>query len=156
MGWVKFTGDYAKLKTMGYKFQKLYARNYMSWNRGDLWIFKVGKDITHNEFNLYDFISFMRTNPVVREYESNARNSKIVSFLIEYDDKGNTKFLPYDEENRRRMSRSMDAWREWEEDSGEPAPIMMSSKAVPYELIEQLQELNDLGWYELVEGDLES
>ena len=149
MGYVKFTGDYSKLKSMGYTFQRLYAANYMQWNRGDLRVWRKGSDITHDEFNLYDFISFMRSNPVVREYEGSG--GKIVSFLIEYDDKNNVKFLPYDDVNRRRMSESMTAWGEWDKDSGEPAPIMMSSKAVPMELIEQLQELNDLGWYELVD-----
>ena len=62
MGYVKFTGDYSKLKSMGYTFQRLYAANYMQWNRGDLRVWRKGSDITHDEFNLYDFISFMRSN----------------------------------------------------------------------------------------------
>ena len=49
---IKFTGDYSKLKTMGYEFQKLYAGNYMQWCKrsGGEWspttrIFKKGSDV---------------------------------------------------------------------------------------------------------------
>lgn len=156
MGWVKFTGEYGKLKTMGYTFQKLYAANYMSWHRGDLFIFKKGHDITHSEMNLYDFISFMRTHPVVKEHSYGHGDDAgvIVSFIIEYDDKNNVKFFPYDDENRKRMVDTMMEWGEWDKDSGKPAPPMMSTRAVNKELIEQLKELNDLGWYELVHEDI--
>jgi len=49
---IKFTGDYSKLKPMGYEFQKLFAGNYMQWCKrsGGEWspttrIFKKGADV---------------------------------------------------------------------------------------------------------------
>ena len=60
---LKFTGDYSKLKYQGYKFMKLYARNYMSWSKNGVFIFKVGKDITHGEYDLAKLVRFMSDYP---------------------------------------------------------------------------------------------
>lgn len=46
---VKFTGDFAQLKDLGYSFQKLYAANYQQWNKDDLRVWKKGQDVTHDE-----------------------------------------------------------------------------------------------------------
>jgi hypothetical protein len=45
---IRFTGDYSKLKNMGFVFQKLYASNYMQWSHEDagIRIWKAGKDLT--------------------------------------------------------------------------------------------------------------
>lgn len=154
-GYVKFTGDYAKLKTMGYKFQKLYASNYMQWNKGDLRVWRKGADMTHDEFSLYDFITFIRTNPVFRTYKSMYKSMGLVSsFLTTTDSKNNTTFLSYTDENFKLYRGNMDAWKEWADEGkekGEPEPAYMSSKRLDTELLEQLQELKDLDWYELAE-----
>lgn len=44
--YIKFTGDYSKLKTMDYEFQKLYAGNYMQWCNDGTRIWKKGGDVT--------------------------------------------------------------------------------------------------------------
>lgn len=48
--YIKFTGDYAKLKSMGYEFQRLYAGNYMQWcsdnGNGHLRVWKRGAELT--------------------------------------------------------------------------------------------------------------
>lgn len=47
---MKFVGPYAELKNNGFKFQKLYASNYMQWTKGEkyrkLRIWKLGADVT--------------------------------------------------------------------------------------------------------------
>lgn len=44
---IGFTGDYAQLKHMGFKFQKLFASNYMQWHhkKADISIWKKGADV---------------------------------------------------------------------------------------------------------------
>lgn len=44
--YIKFTGDYSKLKTMGFTFQRLYASNYMQWCNDDTRVWKKGSDVT--------------------------------------------------------------------------------------------------------------
>jgi len=155
-GYVKFTGDYAKLKGMGYKFQKLFASNYMQWNLGDLRVWKKGSDITYDDYDLYDYITFVRSNPTYRTYNSMfGKKELIYSFLVSVDDKNNTTFLSFTEENKKLYLGNMDEWKEWEEDSGEPAPAYMTSKRLDVEMLAQLKELEDLGWVELVELDAE-
>lgn len=46
---VQFTGDYARLKSMDYSFQKLYAANYQQWNKDDIRIWRKGRRVTHDE-----------------------------------------------------------------------------------------------------------
>jgi hypothetical protein len=47
---VKFTGEYCQLKTLGYSFQHLYAGNYQQWNKKDLSVWRKGEDVTHDKF----------------------------------------------------------------------------------------------------------
>lgn len=49
--YLKFTGDYAKLKSMGYTFQKLFARNYQQWNNGIFRIWRKGTEVTCDRTN---------------------------------------------------------------------------------------------------------
>ncbi len=145
--YLKFTGDYAALKHMGYTFQKLYASNYMSWTKNGVYIFKKGADITHGEIDLYKLITFWRTKPEVRSYDTG------ISFFKFYnnpDDGYDYDYRPRTEENINRYRANLDEWGKWDEDSGEPAPQYMSSTSVGKDLLAQLEELNKLGWYELV------
>lgn len=152
--YVRFTGDYAKLKTMGYKFQKLYASNYMQWNRGDLRIWRKGSDITHDELDLYDFITFIRSKPVFRTYNSMFGKKELVySYIISIDDKNNTILLPYTEKNKNLYIANIKEWDAWDKDSGDPSPDFMTTKRLDTELLAQLKELEDLGWLELTEGE---
>jgi len=46
---LKYRGRYSDLKNEGFKFQKLYARNYMVWHRevGEsyVWFWRAGRDV---------------------------------------------------------------------------------------------------------------
>ena len=60
MEYIKFTGDFAELKKMGYKFHKLYARNYMCWMKGTLAIWKKGSDVQMDEFRNFLAVAILR------------------------------------------------------------------------------------------------
>lgn len=51
---IHFKGEYAKLKSMGYQFQRLYAGNYMQWcsdgGEGELRVWKRGAQLTVGPF----------------------------------------------------------------------------------------------------------
>lgn len=59
MKYVQFTGEYTKLKTIGFKFQKLFANNYLQWNSGDYRVWKKGNDITNDRFTDAEFASIV-------------------------------------------------------------------------------------------------
>lgn len=50
MKMIEFTGDFKQLIPMGYKFSRMYARNYICYHQDDIWIWKKGKDIEINDF----------------------------------------------------------------------------------------------------------
>ncbi|MFA5312356.1 MAG: hypothetical protein WC375_03425 [Methanomassiliicoccales archaeon] len=62
--YVKFIGKFADLKTIGYKFQHMYANNYMCWTKhadpegyGDtVWIWKKGRDVEFNDINSLTYL----------------------------------------------------------------------------------------------------
>jgi hypothetical protein len=54
-GYVKFTGDYSRLKELGYGFQKLYAANYQQWNKGPVRVWRKGTDVTFDTLQDHHF-----------------------------------------------------------------------------------------------------
>ena len=154
-GYIKFTGDYSKLNSMGFTFQKLYAANYMQWEKGGLRIWKKGHDITHDEYNLYKLITFLRTKPAVRAIPEGYGNS-VFSFFKFYKDNTNQDYdyLPYTEENRKRLGDNMHAWLKVTDDTPRSElPPCHTSTIVTEKLVRMLEELEALGWYEVVECD---
>jgi len=146
-GYLKFTGDYAALKKMGYTFQKLYANNYMSWHKGDIFIFKKGSDITSGSLNLYKFVVFMRTNPLMRIGDG------YMAFFKFYADADTDEYeyLPHTPENIQRWKDNMDEWGKVDANTPrDQLPPHHTVEVVGKEIFNQLQELNDLGWYEPV------
>lgn len=61
---LKFIGDWRKLIPLGYKFQRLYARNYICYSKGQIdnriWIWKKGKDIELSGVNNKDTCLIMK------------------------------------------------------------------------------------------------
>ena len=147
-GYVRFTGDYAQLKGLGYEFQKLHAANYMSWNKNGVFIFKKGADVTHGEIDLYNLLSFLDTNPEVRETDD-----RIIFFKQEIEEgiahSSNFYFLPYDAAHRKAYCASQRAWASYTD--GMEKPPYISTQSVTHELLAQLNELRERGWLELVE-----
>jgi len=139
-GYVKFTGQYNKLKSMGFEFQKLHAMNYMQWERNDFRIWKKGSEITHDELRLYTFMKFLETCPTLRVLDN-----RVVSFYYIRNDKTHeVEYLPYTEENKKMY------WAFMQNDDDFP-DIYISSQAIDKKTLDDIKEFKDLGWYELVD-----
>lgn len=148
--YLKFTGDYAKLKSMGYTFCKLFAANYMAWSKGGMFIYKKGAEVTDGNLDLGKFMLFMEAQPLVRDYGTG------ISFFKFYTnvDENEYDYHPWSDENRQRIRDSMVEWADWNEDSGEPAPKYLGdSFQVSKKKIAQLEELKALGWIEVAYMD---
>ena len=90
-----FVGDWKKLKPLGYKFQKLYAANYICYHKGneysteEIWIWKKGKDIQCSTLNALEtsfLIKYLMDKNFILEdkYPRFAFNTKTET-LEEYD-----------------------------------------------------------------------
>lgn len=158
-GYVKFTGDYKKLKSMGFEFQKLYASNYMQWCKNHFRVWKKGSDITHDDYDLYKLITFLRTNPTVRSYkdkEGNLESITFYKFRDSNDDPYNYYYAERNEENDKRYADNNKAWTNLPKDCpDEDLPHSYDWVWVKKDTLDFLQELKDLGWYELVEYNKE-
>jgi hypothetical protein len=54
VNYIKFIGDYSKLKSQGYTFQKLYAGNYMQWEKDGFRVWKRGAELTIDDLTNYE------------------------------------------------------------------------------------------------------
>jgi len=75
--YIKFVGDYSKLKSMGYEFQKLFAGNYMQWcKRSDgkfsssTRIFKKGAEVCLDRLTNYEGSFF----ELYMDYKNNGKD----------------------------------------------------------------------------------
>lgn len=156
-GYVKFTGDYSKLKGMGFTFQKLYASNYMQWERNSFRVWKRGGDITHDEYKLFKLIRFMRTKPVLRQTTLMDGSKRFVFYKLYYATEYNQydyDYHPYDDEHIKlfrdyyqAVNKHIEAGGTGEDDNF-PEPIG-DSVYLGKEDMDVLKEFEDLGWYEL-------
>lgn len=152
-GYLKFTGNYNKLQEMGYEFQKLYASNYMQWHKDGLRIFKRGADITHGNINLYKLVKLMRG----LESDNDVKQSeKCVSFYKFYSnvDANEYEYYPITTETRQQY---MDNGKQWatlpEQCPNDDFPPYMVMETVMKTMLRDLEELNKLGWYQLVKHE---
>ncbi len=146
-GYLKFTGEYKQLKTMGYEFQKLFAGNYMQWHKNGLRIFKRGSDITHGNIDLYKLVKFMRgcESPAHVQVSTNH-----ISFFKVYNKDNSYEYLSMTEENRQKYIKINEAWGKVKSDTPEnDLPPHWTTEIVRKSMLIDLEELNKLGWYEL-------
>jgi len=153
-GYLKFTGDYKKLKKMGFEFQKLYASNYMQWHKNHFRVWKKGSDITHDEYDLYQLVKFLKTNPKVKSYKDKDGNLESITFY-KFRDSNSDRDYYYgerNEENSKRYADNQKAWLNLSEDApDEDVPPSYDWAWVKKDTLDFLQELKDLDWYELVQ-----
>ncbi|RLA50696.1 MAG: hypothetical protein DRQ98_12510 [Gammaproteobacteria bacterium] len=155
-GYVKFLGDYSKLKGMGFTFQKLFASNYMQWERNHFRVWKKGGDITHDEYNLFKLIRFMQTHPELRTSTSLDGNTSFVFYKLYYATEFNQydyDYHPYDKEHIKLFKDYYQAVHEHIEAGGGadddfPEPIG-DSVYMRKKDMDVLTEFTDLGWIEL-------
>jgi hypothetical protein len=144
-GYVKFLGDYSKLKSMGFTFQKLFAGNYMQWSRDGFRVWKKGSDITHDRVNLFKLIRFLRTEQVVRQ------SDKFITFFKFYTDEENNiyDYYPLTDENIKKMNDNRKLWSADNYDENNPPPHLGEYEHFKIKDLELLREFKEMGWYEL-------
>lgn len=150
-GYVKFTGDYSKLKGMGFTFQKLFAGNYMQWCRNHFRVWKRGAELEHDRFKLFKLIRFMRTKPELGETNFLDGSHRFVFYKMYYATEYNDydyDYHPYDEEHRQLFADYNQAVGEHREGDDFPEPIG-DVVFVGKKDMDVLKEFEDLGWYEL-------
>lgn len=83
---IKFIGDWKKLIPMGYKFNRLYASNYICYSKGEInshiWIWKGAKDVCINDLHGDSYLVLqylIKTNF--------AKAEKYNTFVIDMDNK---------------------------------------------------------------------
>jgi hypothetical protein len=54
VNYIKFVGDYSSLKNKGYTFQKLFAGNYMQWEKNGFRVWKKGAELTIDRLTNYE------------------------------------------------------------------------------------------------------
>lgn len=147
-GYVKFTGDYSMLKSMGFTFQRLFAGNYMQWCRDHLRVWKKGSDITHDDYDLYKLIKFLRTEPLLRDYKTG--NFGAFQFYSD-PDRNIYDYYPVTEENVKRYRDNMELWSSDNYDENNPPPYLGSMFSISKQVIADIKEFESLGWLELVD-----
>lgn len=150
-GYVKFTGDYSKLKGMGFTFQKLYAGNYMQWEKNHFRIWKKGSDITHDSYDLFKLISFLETKPLLKKHEFKDGRVSYSMFKFYTNPAENIyDYFAFTEENLNRHIQHMKDVSAYIADKSLPEPEYLGDwEWVDEKTLAFIKELKDMGWYEL-------
>lgn len=134
---IRFTGDYSKLKSMGYGFQKLYAANYMQWCNGDTRVWKKGAEVTLDtltnfEGPFFELLMLHLDNRIPIEFRHNC-----LAVICNGDD--------------HTVSLDRTAYRKQWDDmiDGKDVPYTLTESLVRRESLDPLLKLINLGWVEL-------
>ena len=146
-GYVKFLGDYSKLKGMGFTFQKLYASNYMQWEKNSFRVWKKGAELEHDDYNLFKLITFLRTNPEMKVW-NNGESFWLYKFHLEADE-SEWNYYPYSEENHKKYGDWNKLWIADDYDEDNPPAYLGTSLSLGKEVIDFIKEWDDMGWIEL-------
>ena len=153
---IKFTGDYSKLKTMGYGFQKLYAGNYMQWYKQSggehsarTRIFKRGSDVcmdrlTNFEGPFFELYMDYKNRGEALPWEDmlySGRSLKLVTNQSDYS--VSFDYKPYIDQERANM-------KAFEKDKNtEDVCFDLQTTWLKEPHLTALDELITLGWVEL-------
>ncbi len=136
--YIRFTGDYGKLKSMGFGFQRLFAGNYMQWCNKNTRVWKRGTEVTHDRL----------TN-----FEGAFLELYLATDDLPIDDRGHLRVFT-DRENDS-VSFDQQAWiDEGRARMKDPENDKLYNHDVVYLSsvdLEPLGELIDLGWVEVAE-----
>ena len=137
--YIKFTGEYGKLRSMGFVFQRLFANNYMQWCNKNTRVWKNGAEVTHDRLTNFE-------GPFLELY--------MATDDLPIDDRGCLRVYT----NRKNHSVSFDDQQAWVEEGR--ARMEDPENEELYNLdcvylhavdLEPLGELIDLGWVEVAE-----
>lgn len=148
-GYVRFLGDYAELKSLGYGFQKLYARNHQQWHKEGVRVWRKGAEVTFDPLMahlLAQLIQWMSEAKGGLTYEP-SRTFKNTSFLRCYINT-ETGLMTQDRSE-------YDVWiKKIATEDADSIPNfnfnLWESKAFTPESLSPLQELLDKGWLKVV------
>lgn len=139
--YIRFLGDYSKLKSMGFAFQKLYASNYMQWCKGTTRVWKKGQEVTHDRLTNFEGAFFelylqCKKNGEEPPFHKTAYRGK--EYLRVYTDRGDwsATFNP-------------DKYRENQHAPIEEYDPKIESVCLVREDLSVLDRFYDLGWVEL-------
>ena len=144
-GYVRFTGKFDRLKFLGYKFQKLFAGNYMQWSKCGFRVWKRGSDITHDAFDLYKLIKFLDTEPIVM------RSGSGIGFYKFYSDSESNEYdyYPMNDENKQRYSKFLKSFSNDDYDSRNPPFYLGDTIFINADVLAELDNLKKLDLYVL-------
>ena len=149
--YIKFTGDYAKLKSMGYVFQKLYASNYMQWCHEDtgIRVWKRGSDVSIgcviNHTGVF-LEALLNGGIKIRDKPLYGKSYGVVYTNRETGELTNDETGYYAEQKAWGKAVQAD-----DEELLDTLPLNWSSVVISFALMHKLGELNKLGWIEVAE-----
>ena len=147
-GYVKFNGEFSKLKGLGFEFQKLFASNYMQWHKEGFRVWKKGSDITHDDFDLYKLVKFLRLMPVGR------RIGDGISYFKFYKQGSQSEFdwEEWTEENVDYWRNNLREWQFVTDDMPDgKIPQYIGTQVVPDKVVDFIRDWMKKGWLEVVD-----
>ena len=151
---ISFTGDYSQLKTMGFKFQKLYAANYMQWHHEEsgIHIWKKGADVTINcVTGMEGQLLQMMLDKVEFTMKKSLVNIDHCYYVMYKNNLTNTLHLDgsrYKEESKNKMQRY-----NRDSENYNPSPDIWSALSVNLHVMSMLQKFIELDWVKVTEID---
>lgn len=150
---IEFSGDYSKLKSMGFSFQKLYAGNYMQWAHSDsefgssTRIWKKGSEVTIDRLTNYEGF-FLEA--LLKARVEKIPLKMLTENAITYIKNPETKEIFFDEESiqeaRRQRKLTDEFYSKDRDENEEPPEETMISDFIKIKDIEMILKLVDLGW----------
>lgn len=139
--YIKFTGDFGKLKSMGYEFGKLFASNYMQWSRGGTRVWKKGGDVTLERVLNHTgvFFEVYMANRNNLPWQTISGRDRLYVVVNQEDGTVSFDYESYVAECREAMA--------------VPRAYKLESRSMSRKELEPLEELIELGWVELAEWE---
>jgi hypothetical protein len=158
--YIKFTGDYSKLKSMGYVFQRLFAGNYMQWcsdgGEGELRVWKrgaeltIGRYINHEGDFLYHLLKYREDDKPLP-----LKHNCVPVWIQNETDKVSLDDATHWEGYMANMMLWNDAIKADESTDDLPLYEWSQVPAKP-KLIKDVMELYDMGWIEVADTQSEA
>lgn len=146
--YIRFTGKYSKLKSMGYEFQKLFAGNYMQWGHDELGfrVWKRGAELTIDRFTNHE--------GALLEYLINSRRDNVTLLVKQYSRSARSYITFYINQQSGEVTTDDSGWLEEFRRFAKSDDIMndptlthdwLNTSTSP-EWVRSLMDLYDMGW----------
>jgi len=122
--YLKFTGEYNQLKSLGFEFQKLYANDYLQWSKEEVRVWKKGAQVTIDCLTNYEgaFLKLLESN------KANGKSMRVIdnSFFEIFVQRNTRECFNYEDKIELQRSERK-AWIQWhgnEQKGLEPKPTV--------------------------------